>query len=982
METRWRCCGESRSRRFRQWLQVKIGIADSTKTPNNHPMKLRWDGWLLDIPARQILGEQGPVHVEPQVFDVLAHLATNRDRVVSKEELLNEVWGDQFVSESALTSRIKSIRRALGDDGRTQKYIRNVHGRGYQFVGDVQAATDTIDVAPTAVSIAQSVALDDEFPFVGRASELDAAQMVLDSPNAGFVFIGGVPGVGKTRLAVELMERARDDRTILAAARCEENLASRLQAIREIIRQLAANHPDQFRTWAAGLESQLISIVPGLVQTLDNPAPTTVDDFGAFDVLTTVLDRASEQHSLILLVDDVQWSDQPTHVFLSRMSRLLSNRPISVICTFRSTSSDLPAHAAAWIGINSRHAGSTRIDLGRLDEGAALGLVNAVLGEDAERAADILTSTEGHSLFLTEALREFQLGGRSASSIPQLISSRFTRLSDDGQALVRTAAVLGPDFSFKTVAAASGLSEAAALAAIDAAIAEDLLHSGSAPERFRFSHQLIPQVLIETLSPLVLARIHQLCGETLDLEGADEIRLAFHALKAIPLVPAERAVKRSRKAAARAVEANDFDAALHLLRATLVVTEDPRSRTEVLLEIGAADNAAGRAVAAAEVFEEAADLASENGWTDLLVEAAMGHLGRSPYRRLRNPTTLQLLEAASQAVGHEPGLAKARLMAKTAAFSKFTMPLAPGDEATRQALTMAGDLEPRQRIELLELRAVVLSSPAGLDQLEEVDRELEPLRNEHGVYAADASVPETRLMMLAEGELMRAVGRPDAVRIKAQPIAEWRDLSLRSTFAAWNGDIDEALELCEDAYSCGYLFWGDSSEYVYALAQLFMALLSNQWQRSVEVIETLYAADTSQLILLPATWANLAAGNHRRGRELAALIKPAVLPRLGEHILGGNALIAAAEAALLLDDEALISAAESALLPYQNLMLGVPWASALAAADSLSRIAQWRGDSKLAEKHRSNALATYTRLQAPALAKRLVGDPPKVPSIA
>jgi len=78
-----------------------------------------------------------PVPVEPQVFDVLAYLATHRDRVVPKTELLDEVWHDRFVSESALTSRIKSARRAVGDTGRDQRIIRTIHGRGYRFVADV-----------------------------------------------------------------------------------------------------------------------------------------------------------------------------------------------------------------------------------------------------------------------------------------------------------------------------------------------------------------------------------------------------------------------------------------------------------------------------------------------------------------------------------------------------------------------------------------------------------------------------------------------------------------------------------------------------------------------------------------------------------------------------------------------------------------------------------------------------------------------------
>lgn len=106
-----------------------------------------------DLDAERIrLWRDGEVQpVEPQVFDVLVHLVRARDRVVSKEELLDAVWGDRFVSESALTSRIKAARRAVGDDGRAQRLIRTVHGRGYQFVGDVEerpAAPTTPTGAP------------------------------------------------------------------------------------------------------------------------------------------------------------------------------------------------------------------------------------------------------------------------------------------------------------------------------------------------------------------------------------------------------------------------------------------------------------------------------------------------------------------------------------------------------------------------------------------------------------------------------------------------------------------------------------------------------------------------------------------------------------------------------------------------------------------------------------------------------------------
>jgi DNA-binding winged helix-turn-helix (wHTH) protein len=77
------------------------------------------------------------IRVEPQVFDVLTQLVRNSHRFVTKEKLFDSVWGGRFVGEAALTSRIKAARRALGDDGESQRYIRTVRGRGYQFVGTI-----------------------------------------------------------------------------------------------------------------------------------------------------------------------------------------------------------------------------------------------------------------------------------------------------------------------------------------------------------------------------------------------------------------------------------------------------------------------------------------------------------------------------------------------------------------------------------------------------------------------------------------------------------------------------------------------------------------------------------------------------------------------------------------------------------------------------------------------------------------------------
>jgi pimeloyl-ACP methyl ester carboxylesterase/DNA-binding winged helix-turn-helix (wHTH) protein len=118
-----------------------------------HPTVYEFDDCLVD-PGRFELRRGGAVeHVEPQVFDVLVHLIRHRERVVTKTELLDTVWGDRFVSESALASRLKSARRAVGDDGAAQRVIRTVFGRGYQFVAPVQERTPMATVTPIVASV-------------------------------------------------------------------------------------------------------------------------------------------------------------------------------------------------------------------------------------------------------------------------------------------------------------------------------------------------------------------------------------------------------------------------------------------------------------------------------------------------------------------------------------------------------------------------------------------------------------------------------------------------------------------------------------------------------------------------------------------------------------------------------------------------------------------------------------------------------------
>ena len=109
-------------------------------------MQFQFADYNLDTDRRELRCGSEPVAVEPQVFDLLTYLVQNRDRVVSKDDLLASVWGGRIVSDSTLTSRINAARKAVGDSGEDQKLIRTVPRKGLRFVGAVR--TQPIDAEP------------------------------------------------------------------------------------------------------------------------------------------------------------------------------------------------------------------------------------------------------------------------------------------------------------------------------------------------------------------------------------------------------------------------------------------------------------------------------------------------------------------------------------------------------------------------------------------------------------------------------------------------------------------------------------------------------------------------------------------------------------------------------------------------------------------------------------------------------------------
>ena len=113
-----------------------------------------FENYALDCERRELRAHGAAVPVEPQVFDLLVYLIENRDRVVSKDDLIASVWSGRIVSDSTLDSRINAARKALGDSGEHQRLVRTIARKGFRFVGEVQAGPAAEPAAKTAARTA------------------------------------------------------------------------------------------------------------------------------------------------------------------------------------------------------------------------------------------------------------------------------------------------------------------------------------------------------------------------------------------------------------------------------------------------------------------------------------------------------------------------------------------------------------------------------------------------------------------------------------------------------------------------------------------------------------------------------------------------------------------------------------------------------------------------------------------------------------
>ncbi len=154
----------------------------------------RFGNYELRLQSRELLLDGDVVSMEPRVFDLLAFLLHNRERVVTKDQLLEAVWPGTFVSETSLSRCVMKARRAVGDDADSQHSIRTVHGRGYRFVADL-VASDSVSVADARVSVSTD------------ASGASGRETILQ-PRNGLALAAGAVAVALVVLAIALFPQS------------------------------------------------------------------------------------------------------------------------------------------------------------------------------------------------------------------------------------------------------------------------------------------------------------------------------------------------------------------------------------------------------------------------------------------------------------------------------------------------------------------------------------------------------------------------------------------------------------------------------------------------------------------------------------------------------------------------------------------------------------------------------------------------------
>jgi tetratricopeptide (TPR) repeat protein len=678
--------------------------------------------------------------------------------------------------------------------------------------------------------------------FVGRDAELGRLVAALDDAVAGhgrLFLIAGEPGIGKSRLAEELVAHARARGARVLVGRSWEAGGAPaywpwVQSLRGYLRDAP---PDVLQPELTAGLAELAEMLPELRRRfpdLPEPGPQSSDGarFRLFEAATSVLLSATRERPVVLVLDDLHAADEPSLLLLRFVAREIAASRLLLVCAYRDVDPALRDPLGTALAELVREPHSDHIALGGLSARDVAEYLEASPGvEPAEWLVQVIhTETEGELVRLLVVEGQAPEPGarlRIPAGVRAVIGRRVAQLSEPCRELLVPASVMGREFRLDALAQLSGVSGRELLSVLDEAMVERVLGEvPGAPGRVRFGHALIRDTLYEELTPARRMQLHHDAAIALEAVYADDpepylAELARHYCAAAPAGVAERAVEYARRAGDRATSqlAHEEAVRLYLMALdALAIRPDELTRCELLLALGEAQGRAGDVTAAKEALLAAAEIARRLGLPEQLARAALAFEGRFVWPRATDERTIPLLEEALGVLEGDSALRVGVLSRACGALRaepwRHEERAAIGDEAVASARRLG---DPASLAYALEGRWAVLFDAVPDDPEERlaVASEMAELGHESGVSERAWSGHLARLVVLTEcGDRPAADAElrtiTEIAGMLRQPAQLQMTLGARALFALLEGRLDEAEALIEETLRLGERTWTTS----------------------------------------------------------------------------------------------------------------------------------------------------------------------------
>jgi len=537
-------------------------------------------------------------------------------------------------------------------------------------------------------------------PFVGREAERAQLRRLLDQAVRGkgaLVMIGGEPGVGKTRLAEELLPEARQRGVLAWTGHCHEmEGAPPYVPFVEILETAARVIPAAALRDALGDSApEVAKLLPALRRLFpDIPPPLELppeqERRYLFNCVLEFVQRAAQRQPLLLTLDDLHWGDDSTLLLLQHIAQQVSQMPLIILGTYRDVELDVARPLARALEELVRQRLAHRIALRRLPQEGVAAMLRALSGQEppATLVEAVYAETEGNPFFVEEVFEHLAEEGKLFDAlgrwradlrvgeldVPEgvrlVIGQRLERVCPECRGVLTTAAVIGRGFTFELLEALGEVQTDALLDALDEAERAHLIASASGgPEaRFAFAHELIRQTLVSGLSLPRRQRLHLRVAEAMERVYSRSIEehaadLAHHLYQAGAAADPEKTVRYLALAGERALEAAAFEDALRLYESALSLqpTDDRRGRADLLRKRGLALRSVGRWEEALADWREALDIYEELGDAEA-VGGVCHELSMQLDWAARWDEGLEVARRGLASVGEEASVARCRLL--------------------------------------------------------------------------------------------------------------------------------------------------------------------------------------------------------------------------------------------------------------------------------------------------------------------------------